>query len=152
MWTISHAYCRILCALKVFFIDRYLIFYALSWIIIRFSRQSGSPLPYLNNWLTDFVFIPLIAHAAFCFGVFLLGIKSYKFPLSQLLVLAFVVSLFFEVLSPRITDYNTSDWVDVLCYFSGALFYFYIHQPYNNKKFITERTGLPAATGTTTSG
>lgn len=152
MWTFSDVGSRIFRTLRIFFLDPYFLAYCLSWIIVRYSRTAGNPIPFVNNWLTDLVFIPLIAHFAFCFGFLLLDLKKgFSFPMAQLLALAFMCSIFFEVLSPKYTDYNTADIFDVVCYFLGALFYYFIHQPYNNSKFVKEGINLPATAGTTSS-
>ena len=152
MWTVIHGNSRILCSLRIFLLNPYFVGYCLAWLFVRYSRLSGHPIPYINNWLTDFVFVPLIAHFAFCAGIFILDLKKgFSFPLCQLLALSFMTSIFFEYLSPRITDYNTADIVDVVCYFSGALFYYFIHQPFNNKKLAHEERRLPASASSTSS-
>src|SRR5690606_9031613 len=152
MWTFSHASSRILRTLRLFFLEPYFLIYGIAWVIVRYCRVPVNPIPYVNNWLTDLVFVPLIAHFAFCIGFLLLDLKrGFSFPLAQLFALAFMCPIFFEVLSPKFTDYNTADIFDVVCYFLGALFYYFIHQPYNNSKFVKEGISLPATASTTTS-
>ncbi|SDL01015.1 Uncharacterised protein [Sphingobacterium mizutaii] len=152
MWTFSHVSSRIFRTLRLFFLDPYFLIYGIVWVIVRYCRVTGNPIPYVNNWLTDLVFVPLIAHFAFCIGFLLLDLKrGFSFPLAQLFALAFMCSIFFEVLSLKFTDYNTADIFDVVCYFLGALFYYFIHQPYNNSKFVKEGISLPATASTTTS-
>src|SRR5690606_31799557 len=107
MWSSIYANSRLLCSLRIYLLNHYFVGYCLAWILVRYSRLSGNPIPYINNWLTDLVFVPLIAHFAFCVGVFYIDLKrGYSFPLWQLFSLAFMTSIFFEYLSPRITDYN----------------------------------------------
>ncbi len=153
MWTFSDVGSRIIRTLRIFFLDPYFLAYCLSWIIVRYSRTAGNPIPFVNNWLTDLVFIPLIAHFAFCLGFLLLDLKKgFSFPMAQLFALAFMCSIFFEYLSPKFTDYNTADIFDVCCYFLGALFYYFVHQPFNNRKLTKEEASLPTATSSATTG
>ena len=143
MWTYSHVNRRVIRALALFLIDPFFLFYCLCWVIIRYFRISGNPIPYLNDWLTDIVFIPLIAHFSYCLGLFILRLeRGFKYSLKQLFLLAFLTSIFFEVLSPMITDYNTADFMDAICYFLGACFFYYIHQPYLNKKIYKYKKQL----------
>lgn len=113
------------------FFDGYVVFYALSWIIIRYTRHIDQPIPYLNNWLTDFVFIPLVLHATQLLAFAVLGIQvQIRYRLLHMLLFAAYVSLFFEYLAPKFTTYNTADGLDVVAYFLGAFFYRYVHQPF----------------------
>ncbi|SEF76702.1 hypothetical protein SAMN05421877_102359 [Sphingobacterium lactis] len=131
MWNDRHVNRRFLRALNLFLNNPFIWFYALSWIIIRYTRNQGTIIPYLNNWLTDFVFVPLIAHVAYVVGYFLIQLPAdYKIPLGQLLVMAGLTTVIFEVLCPIYTTYNTADPIDALCYFLGAIWYYAIHQPY----------------------
>lgn len=135
MWNLNHVNSRILRALTCFFIDPFFIFYCFSWFLIRFTRHSGHAIPYLNNWLTDFVFVPLIVHASSIFGYFILHLKTpHRYPLSQILLLSLMVALVFEYIMPKYTSYNTADFMDVLAYLLGGLFYYYVHQQYTYKR------------------
>lgn len=124
-------------ALILLFVDRYTCLYACSWFAIRISRCIGKPIPFINNYLTDFVFTPLILHFTSILGLYLF--KSYfplRFPLWQILFLSTYVSIIFEWLAPKYTSYNVGDWGDVIAYFAGGLFYHYIHNIYFCKKVI----------------
>lgn len=135
MRNVSHVNRRILRALNCFFIDPFFVFYCFSWFLIRISRHSGDVIPYLNNWLTDFVFVPLIMHTSYIAGYFFLRLnKPHIYPLSQILFLSLVVSLVFEYIMPKYTTYNTADLGDVLAYLLGGVFYYCVHQKYSFKK------------------
>lgn len=132
MWNVSNVNSTIIRALNYFFIDPFFVFYCFSWFLIRFTRQSGHAIPYLNNWLTDFVFVPLIIHASYIVGYFLLRLKKpHIYPLSQILLLSLIVSVVFEYVMPKYTTYNTADLGDVLAYLLGGMFYFCVHQKYS---------------------
>ncbi len=119
------------------FLDRFLVFYCASWCFIRYNRLEGNYIPYLNDWLTDFVFVPLVAHFSFVFGVFIFrpGI-GYRFSFAQMLLVAVCSSISFEYVFPMYSDYNVADWADVAAYFGGALFYYGVHQGHTKKRLV----------------
>ncbi|MFZ4860591.1 hypothetical protein ACL9RF_00215 [Sphingobacterium sp. Mn56C] len=113
------------------FIDPFVVFYASSWLLIRYTRKMGCPIPWLNNWLTDFVFVPLILHFMLIVALTIAGNRfRFRFPLVQIMVVCLYVAIGFEYIAPKYTSYNTADWGDVLAYFLGGIAFYYIHQPY----------------------
>lgn len=127
--------CRFFCSLAKDFFDPFTIFYIYSWFLIRSFRQAEIPIPILNNWLTDFVFVPLLAHFSLTLSYYLgLNPKKISYPLHQLIIISLYTSIVFEWLAPMYSNYNTADWIDVIMYFAGGLFYFYIHQPYSLRR------------------
>ncbi len=116
-------------------LDRYFIFYCCSWLLIRYTRKLHFPIPLLNNWLTDFVFVPLIAHVAFVLGslIFTTG-GTFKYPIYQILSISLLTALVFEGFLPYYTHYNKADFYDVLAYFAGGVFYYAVHQNYTSRK------------------
>lgn len=136
MWRSSYACRRFLRALVYLFDDGYFVFYCASWFFIRYTRWNGFPVTVLNNWLTDFVFVPLIIHTTQALGfLFLRNSSPYRFPLSQILLVALLVSYIFECLMPGLREYHTADPWDVVAYYAGAVFYYYVHQRYSLKKY-----------------
>lgn len=126
---------RFLCTLGKALFDNIFIFYWLCWFFIRFTRHCHFPIPYLNSWLTDFVFVPIIVHISSVVGSYLFNNGNpHGYPLYQIWFIAAIVSLVFEWVMPYYTDYNTADLYDVLAYFTGGLFYFLFHQPRYIKK------------------
>lgn len=116
-------------ALVLNIFDRLFISYWLCWFFIRFSRGMQYYTGWLNNWLTDFVFVPLVVHFSLVIGNTLLVSNDLrKYSLLQILGFSLCTSIVFEGLLPRITSYNVGDWGDVLAYFSGGIFYYYVHQ------------------------
>lgn len=135
MWKPFDVNSTIVRTLVTLFFDFYAFFYIASWFLIRYTRINESPIPYLNNWLTDFVFVPLVIHFSQVIVFTLLGFAQNKvYTLLHMLAFALYVSLFFEIIAPKITSYNTTDYLDIVAYFSGALFYYYVHLPYLLKK------------------
>ena len=136
MWKCSHVNSDFIRSLALSFFDLYTLFYLSSWLVIRYTRTNNIEIPYLNNWLTDFVFIPLVLHFSQVLVFFTLGYSKNKvYSLGSMLLFSIYVSIFFEYLAPNITSYNTADWIDVIAYILGALFYNFIHLPHLLKKF-----------------
>ena len=113
--------------MKKFFEPLFVVYCAL-WCLIHFFRWVQHPLPWLNNYLTDFVFVPVIAHMSVSFIRWLLKDSTCSFPVSYLLCMALYAAIVFEYAMPRFSPVYTGDWGDVLAYFLGALFYYYVHQ------------------------
>lgn len=136
MWRLSYAYRGFFRSLVYLVDDCYFQFYCISWFLIRFTRISGHPIPVLNNWLTDFVFVPLIIHVAQSVSLCILSTsKPYRYPLFQILLIPVLTAYIFEYIMPRATDHHTADVWDIVCYFAGSFFYRYIHQRYSIKKY-----------------
>lgn len=136
MRNISFTHRNVVYSLVYILIDKFFLFYCFSWIIIRITRKGDIPIPYLNNWLTDFVFVPLIAHIAFVSGNVILRLsKPYTYPLYQICIISFLTSILFEGILPLYTPYNTFDSADIGMYFLGAAFYYYSHQRYAVKQY-----------------
>lgn len=134
---LSHACSGVFRTLIYLLFDRYFVFYCLSWCTIRVLRKHDVIIPYINSWLTDFVFVPLVAHFAHVVGLVLLRLTvPYKFPLYQLLALSALTSVVFEYIAPMYTPYNRADWGDVIAYFLGGVFYCCVHQKLLLKNMI----------------
>jgi hypothetical protein len=99
----------------------------LTWLIVLTTRKLGHPLPYINGHINDAFAIPVIANLGLWFQrVFI--IKSNYYVLSPLQVIFIVgyVSLVFEGLLPLISKIYTADWIDVLLYIFGGLFFYVV--------------------------
>lgn len=95
------------------------------WVVIRLGRLSHHPIPYLNGQLTDFLAVPAIGHLCLTF-IRTLVVKDphYVFPLSFVLFIALYISVAFELVLPSWSDKFVGDWLDVMAYFAGSLFYY----------------------------
>lgn len=137
MWNYSHAYRGFFRALRNFIRDPFLWFYGFSWVLIRITRKTENPIPFINNWLTDFVFIPLICVCSHYFILYILPshYPKIKYPLLHILILATWVSYIYEFVMPSITTYNVKDYFDIIAYFAGGFFYYFVHQKYVMKNY-----------------
>lgn len=103
------------------------IFIFLISIIIFSMQKTGLYLPQiLNNYANDLLCLPLVL------GIITFIIRSlkkdefFKLPLFFILTMALYYSLYFEYYLPQNNPRYTSDWIDVILYFIGAVaFYSY---------------------------
>lgn len=103
----------------------------LVWLIIHITRILGAPIPWLNDYLTDFFAVPVITNIGLWLQRVLI-IKNNYYVLSPLQVVFMVVyiSMLFEGLLPLLSKTYTADWMDVLLYcIGGVFFYFFMNKP-----------------------
>ena len=93
-------------------------------IVIYLLQQLQIPLSrFTNNYLNDFLCIPIVLKL----GQYLIRyIKSdpyLKIPISLQITVTVLYSVFFEFIVPQFNNRYTSDWLDVVAYFSGLIIY-----------------------------
>jgi len=103
--------------------DPLFVTYCALWLVMHICRWIHHPIPYLNNWLTDFLFIPVVAHLT---RYLVLG--RQKLPLFYLLIMAIYTAVIYEWLYPAFSPKTTGDPWDGIAYVAGSLFYYYVHQ------------------------
>ncbi len=103
--------------------------YCLLWGLIHILRRMDHRLPFINDHLTDFLFVPVVAHITVIFTRrFIIRNKLYCYPFSYLLFIASYTAIVFEVIMPKYSVLYTRDVGDVLAYFLGSFYFYYIHQ------------------------
>jgi hypothetical protein len=107
--------------------DPLFIICCLLWIVIHACRLLHYPIPVLNDYLTDFIAVPVMSHLALTFTrSYIVRNRYYTYPLSYLLFIALYVSVVFEWIMPGISSKFTGDVLDVAAYFAGSIFYYFI--------------------------
>jgi hypothetical protein len=105
--------------------DPLFIVYIGLWWVIHIFRWMHAPIPYLNNWLTDFLFIPVVAHLS---RYLVLG--RQKLPLLYLLIMAIYTAVIYEWVYPLFSHKTIGDPWDGIAYIAGSLFYYFVHQDF----------------------
>lgn len=109
--------------------DPLFMLYTAIWGTVHLFRSIGAPLPWVNGWLTDFIFIPAVAHLSLTFTrQIVLKSNTYRYPLRHLILAWIYVSLVCEGLLPIISERAVRDFFDVLAYLGGSLFFYFVHQ------------------------
>ena len=88
---------------------------------------------FINNHLNDFLIIPIVLSLCLFVLRFTRGDKRYNLPVHIILFLCVGYSFFFENIMPQIHTRYTADFLDVLAYFLGGIWFWFL-QKRNNKK------------------
>jgi hypothetical protein len=116
--------------------NKWFIAACLIWAIAITSRKMGHPLPIINGYIGDALAIPVIANLGLWFQrVFIIRSNYYVLGIKHVVFIVIYVSLVFEGLLPLLSKTFTADWIDVLLYTIGGLFFYLVM----NKPVITER-------------
>ncbi|MEC5165328.1 membrane protease YdiL (CAAX protease family) [Flavobacterium sp. PL11] len=108
----------------------YIIMFLIA-LVVFVMQHLHIPLPYLiNNYLNDFLYIPLVLGGTEFIIRNLKKDASFKLPLEFIVFLSCSYSIYFEFYLPKINLRYTADWIDVILYFiSGVIFYFFTKKP-----------------------
>jgi hypothetical protein len=108
----------------------------LTWVIVIILRRIGHPLPYLNGYINDAFAIPVIANLGLWFNrVFIIKSNHYVLSKRQVIFIVLYVAIVFEGSLPYLSKTYTADWIDVLLYILGGLFFYRVM----NKAQIEQR-------------
>lgn len=103
------------------------------WMGVFILRRNNIIIPVINNYLTDFITIPLYSYVIKYIMNNLLN-HDWK-PNIQFYISSFIyISLLFELICPMISQRFTSDIFDVFAYFLGGFLYYLIER-YKMKLF-----------------
>jgi hypothetical protein len=108
----------------------------LTWLIVITARKLGHPPPVINGYINDAAAIPVIANLGLWFQrVFIIKNNYYVLAPWHVIFIVVYVSLIFEGILPLFSKTYTADWIDVLLYAIGGLFFYKMM----NKPVITKR-------------
>src|SRR5258707_6367070 len=117
-------------------LNRWFIAGCTTWIIVFITRKLDYPLPFINSYIDDAFAIPVIANLGLWFQrVFIIKNNYYVLAPWHIIFIVIYVSLTFEGLLPILSKTYTADWIDVLLYAFGGIFFYYVM----NKPLSSER-------------
>jgi len=97
------------------------------WAAIKITRILDVPVPYLNGYLTDFFAVPVITNIGLWLQrVFIIKNNYYVLSPLQVIFMVIYISVLFEGLLPLISKIYIADWIDVLLYVIGGLFFYWV--------------------------
>jgi len=100
---------------------------SITWFIVIIARKIVHPVPFVNGYINDAFAIPVIANLGLCFQrVFVIKNNYYVLSPAQVIFIVAYVSVIFEGLLPSFSKTYTADWIDVLLYVTGGLFFYYV--------------------------
>jgi hypothetical protein len=109
----------------------------LTWLVVILARKSGHPLPLVNGHINDAFAIPVIANLGLWFQrVFIIKNNYYVLAPRQIIFIVAYVIFLFESILPLFSKVYTADWIDVLLYIIGGLFFYWVmNKPINESRF-----------------
>jgi len=108
----------------------------LTWVMVLVLRKIHHPLPYLNGYINDAFAIPVIANLGLWFNrAFIIKNDHYVLSKRQVVFIVVYVAIVFEGFLPYLSKTYTADWIDVLLYILGGLFFYTVM----NKAQIEQR-------------
>lgn len=95
---------------------------------IYFFQKKEIYLPKLiNNYLNDFLIVPIVLTISLYVTRFLRNSKEYKLSIGVIIYICVLYATLFEFIFPKYLSRYTADIIDVILYFAGG-FVFYILQ------------------------
>ena len=102
------------------------------YFFIRYLRLNVEGLPaFIKFYATDVLFVPAMTCFALIFTRILKRNNKLLIPIYMIFIQTAVISVYFEWYLPTFKSkpgWYTSDWVDVIMYFLGAIAYIAIQQ------------------------
>jgi len=99
----------------------------IGWAIVFTLRRLGYPLPLINGYIDDLFALPVIANLGLWFQrCFIIKTNYYVLAPSHVIFIVIYVALIFEWLLPHLSKSYTADWMDVLLYAVGGLFFYLV--------------------------
>src|SRR5450755_4770325 len=107
------------------------------WVIVLTMRREGHPIPFINGYINDAFAIPVIANLGLWFQrVFIIKNNYYVLAPRHVVFIIIYVSVVFEGLLPLFSKVYTADWIDVLLYIVGGVFFYKVmNKPVNEPRF-----------------
>ncbi len=103
----------------------YFIFSLIIGTLIYYAQKKAIQLPsIINNYVNDFLIIPIILIPSLFILQWSKGDKNYKISAWVILYICVFYALFFEYIIPQYHSRYTADLIDVILYFAGG-FVFY---------------------------
>lgn len=109
-------------------LNAWFIIFCLAWAVVYFFRITHHSILYLNGHLTDFLAVPVIANLGLWFQRILMGKRSmYVLKPGHMVFIVLYLAVVFEWILPVYhPEIFTGDWIDVLLYIIGGLFFFFV--------------------------
>ncbi len=113
--------------MKLYFLRSPLFFiFLLVFILHQVSQYIFKiPLPFLNNYLDNFLAMPVILFLLLAEKKYIYKQKDQKLSLLFVIIATLYVALVTEWLFPLLSERFTADWFDLVFYSLGSAFYYF---------------------------
>jgi hypothetical protein len=102
--------------------EKYLVVLLIVYLSLFIAKKSGFYFPIISDYLADLVCLPISLLFITWFSAKLSG-KRIDIGWRNMLMAVFYFTVVFELWMPSISENYTADILDVICYFSGGMFY-----------------------------
>jgi len=97
----------------------------ITWLIVYSARRLGHPIPGINGYIDDLIAIPVISNLGLWFQrQSVIRNNYYVLAPWQVAFIVLYVTIVFEALLPALSKTYTADWVDIILYIFGGLFFY----------------------------
>jgi hypothetical protein len=100
----------------------------LIFLVNYLLQHLGISSSFSRNYLDDLLAMPIIFYLAQVLMRWVTRNKSLKLDLTMLILGFFWVSISFEWILPKYFEHLTADWLDVLCYAIGTVFFYFMNR------------------------
>ena len=106
-------------------LNPWFITFCIMWSILYLARITHHPVLYLNGHLGDFMAVPVLANLGLWFQrIFIAKRSTYVLKAGHVIFIVLYLSIAFEWLLPKYhPEIFTGDWIDVLLYIVGGVFF-----------------------------
>lgn len=95
--------------------------------LIHVAQQVSFVLPsWINNYMNDFFCMPLVLFVCQYAVRKIKSNRGLRLPLSLIFSVTLYYAIYFEYYLPKVSPRYTGDPVDVILYFSGSLFFYFM--------------------------
>ena len=109
------------------FLSYYFIFSLIIGSLIYIAQKTKIQLPnIINNYVNDFLIIPIILIPSLFILQWSRGDKNYRISFWIIIYICSLYAAFFEFLIPQYHSRYTADYIDVILYFAGGFVFYYL--------------------------
>lgn len=106
-------------------LNPWFLLFCLLWMVFYLAKINHHPILFLQGYFTDLLAVPVIANLGLWFQrIFTYKRSIYILKPGHVIFIVIYLCLVFEWLLPKYFPHRfTGDWIDVLLYFLGGLFF-----------------------------
>jgi len=107
----------------------YILFSVFAGTSIYILQKQNVQLPrIINNYVNDFLIIPIILFISLHLLKWSKNSKNYTLPLALILYLCLLYSILFEFILPNYLARYTKDYIDIIAYFAGGFVFYFLQK------------------------
>ena len=110
----------------------YCVFSFFLGVLIYILQSLNGSLPkIINNYLNDFLIIPIVLFSCLLVLQFTRNDKNFILSLPIILYVCLMYSVLFEFIFPNYLARYTKDYIDIMLYFAGGFIFYKLQNKYD---------------------